>query len=118
MKKLKEWFEKWVRARGWITKHELNDYHKSQEKREADKDKKITALEAEIRTLKVKLEEQPFQFDYLLSLYTSAKMNSLVYKLINKARNNPDTVELLQRWRLRVINAQETLQNGNEELKD
>jgi hypothetical protein len=59
--------------------------------------------------LKTALAELPFNFDNLLSHYNENSLNALVYHIINDTRNNPDRVDYLERWRLRIISAQNSI---------
>ena len=62
-----------------------------------------------IDQLKKKIKTYPFDFGSLIVHYNKNQLNALIYEAINYARNKEEFRELLERWKLRIINGQETL---------
>lgn len=64
-----------------------------------------------INELKKSNKSLPFEFDYLIGIYTKDQINALVYKLINYVRNNIPYRELLSVWNKRINNAMSTIES-------
>lgn len=107
--KLAEWF-------GWVTSDkvfELDQKCTAQFNRSIEEIKAAKKTNSELMlanlSLKEKLASQPYEFDDLLQLYSEDQINAWEYKLINHARNNSQLNYLLERWKERIQDAQDSL---------
>lgn len=69
----------------------------------------LTKSRNEVDFLKHEMKKQPYEFDYILSLYNELQLNSLTYKIINLCRNDPNRRHLLERWQKRADDAKSTI---------
>ncbi len=97
---------------GLVTKKEFDEVVKYGVKKTNEiKDLKLEENAAKMYAgvLKKQLHNLPFEFELLLANYNKDQINALTYEIINKARNNPEWRELLDRWEARIKNAKETI---------
>lgn len=59
-------------------------------------------------------QNMPFQFDILINKYNKDQINAFNYKIINKVRNTPEMVDLLDIWLNRIVDAKK-VKNGNQD---
>lgn len=98
---------------GLYTKKQYNEVENKQLKVIDKLTENITNQRWLISELEGKLNNLPYDFDFLIGKYSEKEINAFYYHLINNVRNDKTKSHLLERWITRLNNAKETMQPNN-----